>query len=125
MPTNMEFKRISASPSPATGVREAPQLAKLIDTTTCIGCKACEVACQEWNDLLGIDELAVNPNVQLGTYQTQPDLSANFWNLIRFNEHVEKNVDGSETLHWLLAKDQCMHCAEPGCLEACPSPGAI
>jgi formate dehydrogenase iron-sulfur subunit len=125
MPSNMEFKRISASPSPATGVREAPQVAKLIDTTTCIGCKACEVACQEWNDLLGIDELVETAKVQLSSYQTQPDLTANFWNLIRFNEHVEQNPDGTETMNWLMAKDQCMHCAEPGCLEACPSPGAI
>src|SRR5215470_4287073 len=124
MPSNMELKRISASPAPATGVREATQVAKLIDTTTCIGCKACEVACQEWNDLLGIDE-AGPAHVEFGSYQTQPDLTANFWNLIRFNEHVEKNPDGGESLRWLMAKDQCQHCAEPGCLEACPSPGAI
>ncbi|HEY6400210.1 MAG TPA: formate dehydrogenase subunit beta, partial [Blastocatellia bacterium] len=95
------------------------------DTTTCIGCKACEVACQEWNDLLGIDEAAEPAQVEFGAYQTQPDLTANFWNLIRFNEHVERNPDGGESLRWLMAKDQCQHCAEPGCLEACPSPGAI
>jgi formate dehydrogenase beta subunit len=121
----MELKRISASPAPPTGVREAPQVAKLIDTTTCIGCKACEVACQEWNDLLGIDEVAEPVQVEFGSYQTQPDLTANFWNLIRFNEHAEQNADGGESLRWLMAKDQCQHCAEPGCLEACPSPGAI
>jgi formate dehydrogenase iron-sulfur subunit len=125
MPSNMELKRISASPAPPTGVREAPQVAKLIDTTTCIGCKACEVACQEWNDLLGIDEAAEPVQVEFGSYQTQPDLTANFWNLIRFNEHAEQNADGGESLRWLMAKDQCQHCAEPGCLEACPSPGAI
>jgi len=125
MPSSLEIKRISASPSPAAGVREAPQVVKLIDTTTCIGCKACEVACQEWNDLLGIDGMVEPAPAHLGAYQTQPDLSANFWNLIRFNEHVEKQADGSETIHWLMAKDQCMHCADPGCLKACPSPGAI
>ena len=125
MPSNMEIVKISASPSPSTGVRSAPQVVKLIDTTTCIGCKACEVACQEWNDLLGIDEMVEPAKVQLGTYQTQPDLTSNFWNLIRFNEHVEPHADGSETIHWLMAKDQCMHCADPGCLKACPSPGAI
>jgi len=123
MPSNMELRRISASPSPATGVRSAPTVAKLIDTTTCIGCKACEVACQEWNDLLGIDEVA--EPVEFGSYQTMPDLTANFWNLIRFNEHVEKKPDGTEQFHWLMAKDQCMHCEDPGCLKACPSPGAI
>lgn len=125
MPSVMEIKRISASTAPPAGVRESPQVAKLIDTTTCIGCKACEVACQEWNDLAGIADPGDYPKVQLGSYQTQPELTADFWNLILFNEHTEKNTDGTETFHWLMAKDQCMHCADPGCLEACPSPGAI
>src|SRR5262249_61077009 len=93
MPSNMELKRISASASPATGVREAPQVAKLIDTTTCIGCKACEVACQEWNDLLGIDELAEPARVEFGEYKTQTDLSANFWNLISINYHDHRHTD--------------------------------
>ena len=47
----MDIVRISASTPPAPGIRTASTVAKLIDTTTCIGCKACEVACQEWNDL--------------------------------------------------------------------------
>ncbi len=126
MPSILEIRRISASPSPAAGVRSAPKVAKLIDTTTCIGCKACEVACQEWNDLVGLDD--VMPPVtdeHFGTYQTQPDLTANFWNLIRFREYEEKRADGTETFHWLMAKDQCMHCEDPGCLKACPAPGAI
>ncbi|HEV8130735.1 MAG TPA: formate dehydrogenase subunit beta [Acidobacteriota bacterium] len=121
----MEIRRISATPSPATGVRSAPKVAKLIDTTTCIGCKACEVACQEWNDLFNPEEPEVKETSTFGSYQTLPDLTANFWNLIRFNEYVEKKPDGSEQLHWLMAKDQCMHCEDPGCLKACPSPGAI
>jgi formate dehydrogenase beta subunit len=91
-----------------------PVVTKLIDTSTCIGCKACEVACQEWNDL------PPETTVQLGTYQTLPDMSANFWNLIKFREHEENGA-----LQWLMRKDQCMHCAEPGCLAACPAPGAI
>ncbi len=114
MPSNMEIQRISATLGPPTGVREAPKVAKLIDTTTCIGCKACEVACQEWNDLQSEE------TSQFGTYQTLPDLTPNFWNLIRFNEHEE---DGQ--FAWLMRKDQCMHCEDPGCLKACPAPGAI
>ena len=50
-----------------------------------------------------------------------PDTAWNYYNLIRFNEHVHD--DG--TLHWLMRKDQCMHCADPGCLRACPADGAI
>jgi len=89
-------------------------VAKYIDTTTCIGCKACEVACQEWNDLKPV------PTQQTGTYQTMPELHAQFWNLIRFNEK-----ETEQGFAWLMRKDQCMHCEDPGCLAACPAPGAI
>jgi len=111
----LDIRAISATSSPAPGIRSAPVVAKLIDTTSCIGCKACEVACQEWNDL------PPETTVQDGTYQTLPDTTPNFWNLIRFNEH--ETADGS--FQWLFRKDQCMHCADPGCLKACPAPGAI
>jgi formate dehydrogenase beta subunit len=106
--------RVSASTPPAPGVRLLPVVTKLVDTSTCIGCKACEVACQEWNDL------PPETTVQVGSYQTLPDMTANFWNLIRFKEDEEDGV-----LRWLMRKDQCMHCAEPGCLVACPAPGAV
>ncbi|MBI3209416.1 MAG: formate dehydrogenase subunit beta [Candidatus Solibacter usitatus] len=89
-------------------------VAKLIDTTLCIGCKACEVACQEWND----QEFTMG--VFNNTYQTMPDLAPNFWNLIKFNE---LEIDGAQS--WLMAKYQCMHCADAGCIAACPAPGAI
>jgi len=114
MAHTLELLRVSATTAPAPGVRTLPTIAKLIDTSTCIGCKACEVACQEWNDL------PPETTVQMGTYQTLPDLTENFWNLIKFREHEE---DGA--LRWLMRKDQCMHCTEPGCLIACPAPGAI
>jgi formate dehydrogenase beta subunit len=110
----LELLRVSASSSPAPGIRLLPIVTKLVDTSTCIGCKACEVACQEWNDL------PPETTVQLGTYQTLPDTTANFWNLIKFREHEEEGA-----LRWLMRKDQCMHCTEPGCLIACPAPGAI
>jgi formate dehydrogenase iron-sulfur subunit len=87
---------------------------KLIDTTLCIGCKACEVACQEWND----QEFTMGTFG--GTYQTMPDLAPNFWNLIKFNE---RETDSG--MSWLMSKYQCMHCGDPGCLRACPAPGAI
>ena len=112
----LETRRSSASlRGEKTALRELPVVAKYIDTTTCIGCKACEVACQEWNDL------AVVKTEQVGTYQTMPSLQASFWNLIKFRE--QDLPDGR--LAWLMRKDQCMHCADPGCLRACPAPGAI
>ena len=113
MAATLDIIRSSASP-PAAGIRTQPTIAKLIDTSTCIGCKACEVACQEWNDL------PPEATTQSGTYQTMPDMTSNFWNLIRFSEH-----DSDTGFHWLMRKDQCMHCSEPGCLIACPAPGAI
>ena len=109
----LEMKNASAGAS-SPGIRLTQVVAKLIDTSTCIGCKACEVACQEWNDL------PAETTVNLGTYQTLPDMTPNVWNLIRFNE-----VEEGGNLHWLMRKDQCMHCADPGCLKACPAPGAI
>jgi formate dehydrogenase iron-sulfur subunit len=112
---SLDIVRVSATASPAVGVRTQPTMTKLVDTSTCIGCKACEVACQEWNDL------PPEATVQTGTYQTLPATTANFWNLIKFNEHETE----TGALQWLMRKDQCMHCAEPGCLVACPAPGAI
>jgi formate dehydrogenase iron-sulfur subunit len=113
----LEIKAISAHPGPAPGQGFSRDygVCKFIDTTTCIGCKACEVACVEWNGYEFRETTFDN------TYQTMPDLEWNYWNLIRFNEL--ENSDG--TLSWLMRKDQCMHCAEPGCLIACPAEGAI
>jgi formate dehydrogenase beta subunit len=112
---NLEIRRSSASVlGSLSGIRTAKVVSKYIDTSTCIGCKACEAACIEWNDLRRV------ATAQTGTYQTLPTLHAEFWNLIRFNE---KDFDGGVV--WLMRKDQCMHCEEPGCLEACPAPGAI
>jgi formate dehydrogenase beta subunit len=101
--------------APGAGTQRGERVAKLIDTTTCIGCKACEVACVEWNDLPFRETVFDN------TYQTMPETAWNYWNLIQFREHTR--ADG--TLEWLMRKDQCMHCAEPGCLLACPADGAI
>jgi formate dehydrogenase iron-sulfur subunit len=113
----LEIKAISAQRggTPGHNVSRNYDVCKMIDTTTCIGCKACEVACVQWN---GYDFRETTFD---NTYQTMPDTAWNFWNLIRFDEH--ENEDG--TVSWLMRKDQCMHCAEPGCLIACPAEGAI
>jgi len=113
----MEVKAISGhrGGTPGHGVSRDYDVCKLVDTTTCIGCKACEVACVEWNGYEFRETTFHN------TYQTMPDTAWNFWNLIRFKE----DVDGDGKMHWLMRKDQCMHCEDPGCLEACPADGAI
>ncbi|MFY9962343.1 formate dehydrogenase subunit beta [Pseudomonas sp.] len=102
------------TPAPHARDHQA-EVAKLIDVSICIGCKACQVACNEWNDLR--DEVGHN----VGVYDNPADLSAETWTLMRFDE-VE---DESGKLEWLIRKDGCMHCADPGCLKACPQPGAI
>ena len=104
-----------AGPVPGAGTAREETVAKLIDVTTCIGCRACEVACQEWNDLPFADTTFQT------NFQTMPQTAWNYWTLITMNEVQQE--DG--TLQWLLRKQGCMHCAEPGCLEACPSEGAI
>src|SRR5262245_224466 len=112
----MEIKAISGHNGKATGsgVSRDYDVCKLVDTTTCIGCKACEVACVEWNGYEFRETTFDN------TYQTMPETAWNFWNLIKFNE-----VETDKGLQWLMRKDQCMHCEEPGCLIACPADGAI
>ena len=99
--------------SATNGLTPAPQardfqeeVAKLIDVTTCIGCKACQVACSEWNDIR--DTVGNN----IGVYDNPNDLSAKSWTVMRFSE-VEQN----DKLEWLIRKDGCMHCSDPGCLK--------
>ncbi|MGE0737183.1 MAG: formate dehydrogenase subunit beta [Alphaproteobacteria bacterium] len=99
-----------------TKPQQLPEVAKLIDVSKCIGCKACQVACLEWNDRR--EEVGVND----GTYQNPPDLTPASYTLMRFSEWVNPE---SGDLEWLIRKDGCMHCADPGCLKACPAPGAI
>jgi len=108
------IKRISASADPPPGIQQGPEFSKLVDISRCIGCKGCEVACKEWN------ELGIEPTENFGSFQSHRDLSSDTWLLMRF---TESEIDGD--LQWLIKKDACLHCEEPGCLYACPAPGAI
>ncbi len=107
------------------------------DTTVCIGCKACEVACKEWNNLPA-DNLGLTGQ----SYDNTGALSSNTWRHVAF---IEKSVDGRSELRsggcagghsvrdndqapyqsgWLMLSDVCKHCHNAPCLEACPT-GAI
>lgn len=104
----------SATMFSSPSARRTLEVAKLIDVSRCIGCKACQSACMEWNDLR-------SPVGSFSGFYTNPqDLDDQTWCLMRFNE-IE--IDGS--VQWLILKDGCMHCSDPGCLRACPAPGAI
>jgi formate dehydrogenase iron-sulfur subunit len=89
------------------------------DTTVCIGCKACEVACKEWNQLPaengGMRELSGN------SYDNTQRLDGIHWRHVKFIEQFdETRRDG----RWLMMSDVCKHCVQAGCLEVCPT-GAI
>src|SRR5512135_591793 len=112
---SLDIKARSATTTPSPSARQTLEVAKLIDVSKCIGCKACQVACMEWNDLR--DDIGHN----VGVYDNPADLTAESWTVMRYAE-VEQEPG---KLEWLIRKDGCMHCADPGCLKACPAPGAI
>ncbi len=111
---SLDIERRSATTTQPPDQRQPLKVAKLIDISKCIGCKACQSACMEWNDLREM----VGDNT--GSYDNPRDLTENSWTVMKFFE-----VEPDGKLEWLIRKDGCMHCADPGCLKACPSPGAI
>src|SRR6185369_16175056 len=90
------------------------------DTTICIGCKACEVACKQWNQLpedgLSFTGMSYDNTVALG---------ASTWRHVAFIERpVALSTQDAGAFSWLFSSDVCKHCVRAGCLEACPT-GAI
>jgi formate dehydrogenase iron-sulfur subunit len=117
---SLDIAARSATTTRSTQIRTAvKEVAKLIDVSTCIGCKACQVACMQWNDLR--DEVGHN----VGVYDNPADLTADSWTVMRFSEVETQKPNEEVRLEWLIRKDGCMHCEDPGCLKACPAPGAI
>jgi formate dehydrogenase iron-sulfur subunit len=81
----------------------------LIDLTRCTGCRGCQVACKEWN------QLPARRTVMVGDYTNPRRLSADCYTHIRFVENEEAGVPV-----WSFVKDQCLHCIDPACVSACP-----
>jgi formate dehydrogenase iron-sulfur subunit len=89
------------------------------DTTLCIGCKACEVACKQWNQLPS-DGL----NFTGYSYDNTKHLGATTWRHVAFKEKTVEDADGTTHSKWLMLSDVCKHCESAPCHHACPT-GAI
>jgi formate dehydrogenase iron-sulfur subunit len=129
---------------PASYGEEAkPRVGFFTDTSVCIGCKACEVACKEWN------RVPSSPKGYSGhSYDNTVELGANTWRHVAFIEQrKELGPDGAtlaqsatldelveqaglgtyqdgDGMRWLMASDVCKHCTHAACLEVCPT-GAL
>jgi formate dehydrogenase iron-sulfur subunit len=92
-----------------------PRMGFFTDTSVCIGCKACEVACKEWNrvpeDGLTLTGMSFDNTIGLG---------ADTWRHVAF---VERDDQGGE-FRWLMSSDVCKHCTDAACLDVCPT-GAL
>jgi formate dehydrogenase iron-sulfur subunit len=94
----------------------APQVkSTLIDITNCIGCRACQVACKEWNERDGT-KTELLPD--LG-YQNPAALSAKTLTLISFHETVDDKSPAGFRNDFVMRR--CLHCLEPACVSACPT----
>ncbi|SDZ34423.1 formate dehydrogenase iron-sulfur subunit [Amycolatopsis xylanica] len=91
---------------------DQPRMGFFTDTSVCIGCKACEVACKEWNGVPeagGLDLLGMS-------YDNTGDLGANTWRHVAFIEQPEDSG-----VRWLMSSDVCKHCTHAACLDVCPT----
>ena len=108
---------------------QRPRVGFFTDTSICIGCKACEVACKEWNHVP--DDGLVFTGM---SYDNTQGLSADTWRHVAFIEQPRHRPDarsdpagagaGAEGIRWLMASDVCKHCTQAACLDVCPT-GAL
>jgi formate dehydrogenase iron-sulfur subunit len=99
---------------PSPGSDADGQMGFFTDTSVCIGCKACEVACKQWNQLPS-DGFNFTGN----SYDNTGHLSATTWRHVAFAEQIE-----DEQSRWLMMSDVCKHCQDSPCQQSCPT-GAI
>ena len=104
-------------------VEHPPRVGFFTDTSVCIGCKACEVACKQWNGVPAAEHLDL-----LGmSHDNTGALGANAWRHVAFVEQskpVDLGMPAVDGLRWLMASDVCKHCTHAGCLDVCPT-GAL
>ena len=109
------------TPDPAerAGYAEHPQrVGFFTDTSVCIGCKACEVACKEWNAVPEDGLLLTGMS-----YDNTASLNASTWRHVAFIEQSAPPA-GDDNVRWLMSSDVCKHCTEAACLDVCPT-GAL
>jgi formate dehydrogenase iron-sulfur subunit len=116
-----------SDPAKASGWAEhPPRMGFFTDTSICIGCKACEVACKEWNHVPedGLDWTGFSHDNTSG-------LSADTWRHVAFIEqrqplsgHTTNFQRDDDAFRWLMSSDVCKHCTHAACLDVCPT-GAI
>jgi formate dehydrogenase iron-sulfur subunit len=96
-----------------------PRVGFFTDTSVCIGCKACEVACKEWN-VIPDDGLVWTGE----SYDNTSALGANSWRHVAFVEQqkpLRTNDADGDALRWLMSSDVCKHCTHAACLDVCPT----
>jgi formate dehydrogenase iron-sulfur subunit len=104
-------------PAGAAGYPEhPPRMGFFTDTSVCIGCKACEVACKEWNAVPEDGLLLTGMS-----FDNTQGLGASTWRHVAF---IEKPAAPGGDLRWLMSSDVCKHCTEAACLDVCPT-GAL